>query len=154
MSQPYPQPLTFTPFEGRLLHFAPHCVHDWPAQYMIATAVFAGANFGDVVEDVAPGVVYQPGTAQARAVFHSACPRNNVRLEDTFLAVERQNRSAPGGWQVVRFFHCCLSHAAVLWRCPHHACWPSAARRASSVLLAQGCTGGLKACRGLLPLQV
>lgn len=61
----------------------------------------AGANFGDVVEDVVPGV-HQPGSAQARAVFHSACPRNNVRLEDTFLAVERQNRSAPGGWEVVR----------------------------------------------------
>ena len=66
----------------------------------------AGANFGDLVEDVAPGV-HQPG-ASVRATFRSACPRNNVRLESTFLTVERQaDDTAAGtsndgdGWEVV-----------------------------------------------------
>ncbi|CAL8468077.1 g7616 [Coccomyxa elongata] len=58
-----------------------------------------GSNFGDLVEDVAKGT-YEAGST-AKAVFWSACPRNNVRLEGTFLAVERQNKSAPGGWDTV-----------------------------------------------------
>jgi neutral ceramidase len=64
-----------------------------------------GANFGDVMEDVVPGV-HQPGS-QVRASFRSACPRNNVRLESTFLAVERQSGSAAddGLWEVVRQTH-------------------------------------------------
>ena len=36
----------------------------------------------------------------ARAVFHSACPRNNVRRGGTFLAVERQDE-AGGAWRTV-----------------------------------------------------
>lgn len=59
----------------------------------------AGAKFGDVMEDVA-GERYEAG-ATVRTVFRSACPRNNVRLEGTFLTVERQNKSSPDGWDVV-----------------------------------------------------
>ena len=62
----------------------------------------AGANFGDLLEDVAEGT-YEAGST-AKAVFWSACPRNNVRLEGTFLAVERQNKTAPGGWDTVSSF--------------------------------------------------
>lgn len=84
------------------LRCAVHCSGIMTAMISCSTAspnVCAGTTFGDVVEDVAPGE-YDAGS-QVRAVFRSACPRNNVRLEGTFLTVERQNSSAPGGWQVV-----------------------------------------------------
>ena len=51
-----------------------------------------------MVSDAAPA--YAPNET-ARAVFHSACPRNNVRRGGTFLAVERQGET-DGGWRSVR----------------------------------------------------
>ncbi|KAK9816671.1 hypothetical protein WJX72_003530 [[Myrmecia] bisecta] len=56
-----------------------------------------GVQFGQVVEDVS-SVPYQTGST-VRAVFQSACPRNNVRLEDTFLTVERRD-PATNQWVV------------------------------------------------------
>jgi hypothetical protein len=61
----------------------------------------SGANFGGLINDVANDS-FEVG-ATVEATFWSACPRNNVRLGSTFLTVERQNRSATGGWEVVRF---------------------------------------------------
>lgn len=51
------------------------------------------------MEDVLP-VVYKAGD-KVKAVFQSACPRNNVRLEGTFLTVERQDPEASDQWEVV-----------------------------------------------------
>ena len=62
----------------------------------------AGSHFGAVVEDVLP-VVYKIGE-QVKAVFQSACPRNNVRLEGTFLTVERQDEEDSDKWELVS---CC-----------------------------------------------
>ena len=60
----------------------------------------AGSHYGAVVEDVLP-VVYKAGD-KVEAVFQSACPRNNVRLESTFLTVERQHPEHSDKWEVVR----------------------------------------------------
>ena len=38
---------------------------------------------------------------KVRAVFQSACPRNNVRLEGTFLTVERQDPEDSDKWELV-----------------------------------------------------
>ena len=72
-------------------------------------------SFGDVLEDVR--AAYRGGDV-ARAVFVGANPRNNLRLERTFAAVERWRGGAEemmqgdeelrvrdgqgGGWEVVR----------------------------------------------------
>ena len=58
----------------------------------------AGAQFGGVISDAA--AAYRENDT-ARAVFHSACPRNDVRRGGTFLAVERQDE-ADGAWRTVR----------------------------------------------------
>ncbi|KDD74656.1 neutral/alkaline non-lysosomal ceramidase, partial [Helicosporidium sp. ATCC 50920] len=50
-----------------------------------------GTPFGGVLEDVQPQVVRGKGVA--RALFQSACPRNELRTESSFLTVERR---APG----------------------------------------------------------
>lgn len=57
-----------------------------------------GTRFGDVVEgyDVLPS--YTAGST-ASAKFHSANPRNNQRLQGTFLTVEKKTRL--GRWEVV-----------------------------------------------------
>ncbi|KAL4436684.1 hypothetical protein ABPG75_003823 [Micractinium tetrahymenae] len=57
----------------------------------------AGKRFGDMAEDV-PRDSYRAGETVA-ATFHAGCPRNNIRAEGTFLAVERQ--AGDGSWQVV-----------------------------------------------------
>ncbi|KAK3685736.1 Neutral/alkaline nonlysosomal ceramidase [Podospora appendiculata] len=55
-----------------------------------------GKNFGDVLTDAAAS--YHKGTS-AHAVFVGANPRNNLRLEATYAAVEKQNGTA---WSTVR----------------------------------------------------
>lgn len=57
-----------------------------------------GKNFGDVVEnkDVNPSYV---GGETAKATFYSANPRNNQRIQGTFLTVEMQTHS--GFWKTV-----------------------------------------------------
>lgn len=52
-----------------------------------------------MIEDV-QSVVYKAGD-KVKAVFQSACPRNNVRLEGTFLTVERQDDEDAEQWEVV-----------------------------------------------------
>ncbi|KAB8576215.1 hypothetical protein FH972_025743 [Carpinus fangiana] len=54
-------------------------------------------SFGQVLTDVAPTVARGK---VARATFVGANPRNNLRLEGTFAAVER--KGADGTWSVVR----------------------------------------------------
>ena len=46
-------------------------------------------------------MVYKEGD-KVRAVFQSACPRNNVRLEGTFLTVEGQDPEDSDKWELVR----------------------------------------------------
>lgn len=48
-----------------------------------------GHSFGDVVADVNTNSAYRAGGAAVSAVFVGANPRNNLRLEGTFAAVER-----------------------------------------------------------------
>jgi neutral ceramidase len=55
-----------------------------------------GKNFGDVITDVNKS--YAVGQT-ASAKFAGANPRNNLRLEGTFAAVEKQNGSS---WTRVR----------------------------------------------------
>lgn len=61
---------------------------------VVADGVPAGKAFGDVAEDVPPGSFAVGDTVVA--VFHAGCPRNNIRAEGTFLAVER--RADNGSW--------------------------------------------------------
>lgn len=62
-----------------------------------------GVDFGAVVRDV-EAAGYAPGE-KVSAVFQSACPRNNLRTEGTFLTVERL--SEDGTWDVVRLIPTC-----------------------------------------------
>ena len=66
---------------------------------VVADGVPSGKQFGDVAEDV-PRSSYQPGET-VQVVFHSACPRNNIRAEGTFLAVERRDAATPTTWATV-----------------------------------------------------
>lgn len=54
-------------------------------------------SFGDILSDVQPS--YTPGVT-AKATFAGANPRNDLRLESTYAAVEFLNSS--GQWQTVR----------------------------------------------------
>ncbi|KAI9367946.1 Neutral/alkaline nonlysosomal ceramidase [Aspergillus egyptiacus] len=58
-----------------------------------------GKSFGDVIKS-AGNAVYGPGDA-VTATFIGANPRNNLRQESTFAAVERQNPDT-GAWEAVR----------------------------------------------------
>lgn len=57
----------------------------------------AGVEFGAVVREVVQSSV-KPGDT-VEAVFQSACPRNNLKTGETFLAVERLADN--GDWEVV-----------------------------------------------------
>ncbi len=52
------------------------------------------------MQDVDTQQPYHVGD-KVQVVFQSACPRNNLRTEDTFLTVERLD-TATGNWSVVR----------------------------------------------------
>ncbi|KAH0536738.1 hypothetical protein FGG08_006410 [Glutinoglossum americanum] len=56
-----------------------------------------GRSFGEVIADVNPS--YAKGDI-ASVTFVGANPRNNLRLEGTFIAVEKRNRD--GSWTAVR----------------------------------------------------
>ena len=62
-------------------------------------------------------MVYKAGD-KVKAVFQSACPRNNVRLESTFLTVERQDAEDAEQWEVVSTS---IPPGTVLCPCPCHA---------------------------------
>ncbi|KAJ9285607.1 hypothetical protein DTO021C3_6861 [Paecilomyces variotii] len=59
-----------------------------------------GKSFGDVVSSPSSDVTYGPGDI-VNATFVGANPRNNLRLESTFAAVEMKD-PATGSWHVVR----------------------------------------------------
>lgn len=59
-----------------------------------------GKSFGDVLSSPAPDVTYGPGDI-INTTFVGANPRNNLRLESTFAAVERLDPGS-GIWEVVR----------------------------------------------------
>ena len=59
-----------------------------------------GSRYAAVVQDVDTQQPYHVGD-RVQVVFQSACPRNNLRTEDTFLTVERLD-TATGNWSVVR----------------------------------------------------
>ncbi|KAL8357355.1 hypothetical protein RB598_002272 [Gaeumannomyces tritici] len=75
---------------NRSLSFIAGVVRDGPKPFK---------SFGDVLEDVDPGRMYWRGRDAPRAVFVGANPRNNLRLEETFAAVEKKER---GRWVRVR----------------------------------------------------
>jgi len=56
-------------------------------------------KFGDVLSDVE--AEYRPGET-AKATFVGANPRNNLRLEGTYAAVERRVGGDEGAWETVR----------------------------------------------------
>ncbi|KAL9630810.1 MAG: hypothetical protein Q9164_006227, partial [Protoblastenia rupestris] len=56
-------------------------------------------SFGQVLSDAAP--IYHPGQT-VRVTFVGANPRNDLRLEDTYAAVEQQLPSSSGQWKRVR----------------------------------------------------
>ena len=57
--------------------------------------------FGDVLSDVEVGKERYARSETAQAVFVGANPRNNLRLEDTYAAVEYRS-SLDGEWKRVR----------------------------------------------------
>ncbi|KAL7274832.1 hypothetical protein RUND412_002263 [Rhizina undulata] len=59
-----------------------------------------GKDFGVVLTDVSGGEYYA-GT-EVKVVFVGANPRNNLRLDGTFAAVERYADAATGKWEQVR----------------------------------------------------
>lgn len=68
-----------------------------PKQWSLVPGVVAdgtppGVRFGDPSIDVEDGKVFYPGE-EVRVEFHSACPRNDIRAEGTFLTVERKKES-------------------------------------------------------------
>ena len=77
------------------------------------------------MQDVNTQQPYHVGD-KVQVVFQSACPRNNLRTEDTFLTVERLD-TATGNWSVVRMWQCC-SHSRPVWAVrylwQHVACSP------------------------------
>ena len=56
-------------------------------------------SFGDVLSDISPS--YAAGSTVS-VTFVGANPRNDLRLEDTYAAVERQNPNGSGRWMQVR----------------------------------------------------
>eukprot|EP00887_Chlorella_sp_A99_P008094 scaffold12.g8094.t1 len=73
--------------------------NELPKQWSLVPPVVAdgtpwGKSFGDVAREPARDA-YAPGET-VEVVFHSACPRNNIRAEGTFLTVDRQ--TAGGDW--------------------------------------------------------
>jgi len=68
---------------------------------VVADAVPFGVNFGDAYKDVAKSV-YFPGD-KIVVEFHSACPRNDLRAESTFLAVERYYSDHNATWTLLSF---------------------------------------------------
>jgi len=56
---------------------------------VVADGVPDGVAFGDPVTDVQESSVYTAGE-EVEVVFQSACPRNDIRAEDTYLTIERK----------------------------------------------------------------
>jgi neutral ceramidase len=59
---------------------------------VVADGVPNGVGFGDPVKDVEESLTFTAGD-QVRVVFQSACPRNDLRAEGTYLTVERKKEN-------------------------------------------------------------
>lgn len=71
--------------------------------------MFSGSHFGTVVHDVLKAPYHVNDTVTV--TFQSACPRNNVRTGDTFLAVLKLQEDS-GEWTTVSFpFHIVHTYA-------------------------------------------
>ncbi|KAF2138536.1 uncharacterized protein K452DRAFT_277014 [Aplosporella prunicola CBS 121167] len=66
---------------------------------VVADSAGIGKSFGDVVTDVHVNASYSAGDI-VQATFIGANPRNNLRLEGTYAAVERKNDDS-GDWERV-----------------------------------------------------
>lgn len=66
---------------------------------VLVDAVPFGHDFGDVSIDL-QGQTYHPGDV-AEAEFHAACPRNNVRLEGSFIQIQRKKEKS---WNLHRLW--------------------------------------------------
>ncbi len=64
----------------------------------------AGSHFGSVTHDVLKTPYHVNDTVTV--TFQSACPRNNVRTGDTFLAVQKLQQDT-GEWSTVSASFCC-----------------------------------------------
>lgn len=84
-----PQSVKLPDYSRGALSFQPGVVLD---------TVPLGKKFGDVKQNVRG--IYTVGE-MASAEFWGADPRNDLRTEDTFLTVEVEDSSVPGGWSVV-----------------------------------------------------
>lgn len=69
---------------------------------MMVYVAYAGSHFGSVVSDVL-STPYKIGDT-VTVTFQSACPRNNVRTGDTFLAVQKLDEDT-GDWTTVSAFN-------------------------------------------------
>ena len=72
-----------------------------PDQLHLAHHMLSGSHFGAVVHDVLKAAYHVNDTVTV--TFQSACPRNNVRTGDTFLAVQKLQEDT-GEWTTVNFF--------------------------------------------------
>ena len=81
----------------------------------------AGSHFGAVVSDVAK-TPYKIGDT-VKVTFQSACPRNNVRTGDTFLAVQKLDEET-GDWTTVsaQVSHRCIYCFLACLLQPRHDC--------------------------------
>jgi len=59
-----------------------------------------GKPFGTLLEDVDAEETYGPGSSVS-AIFQGANPRNNLRLEDTYLRIESTGRGQQNSWKTV-----------------------------------------------------
>lgn len=78
--------------------------------------VFPGSHFGTVVHDVLKTPYRVNDTVTV--TFQSACPRNNVRTGDTFLAVQKLQEDT-GEWTTVHLLPLCASHGLLNVACIH-----------------------------------
>ena len=65
--------------------------------------MMAGSHFGSVTHDVLKTPYHVNDTVSV--TFQSACPRNNVRTGDTFLAVQKLQQDT-GEWSTVSTMFC------------------------------------------------
>ena len=99
---------------------------------ILEVACHAGRHFGAVVSDVAKAP-YKVGDT-AKVTFQSACPRNNVRTGDTFLAVQKLNEDT-GDWTTVSTSSLSMHQAKLLL-----AVWISASTTGFTLcILLHGC---------------
>jgi neutral ceramidase len=100
---------------------------------VVVDGVPIGKHFGDVTADVQTANAYTRGVDTVSCTFRAANPRNDLRTEDTYLAVQRQNSdktwetvAVDGDWETKFHWarHAKLtdrSYATVEWKVPASA---------------------------------